>query len=253
LKGDNQALNVNKGKGPRKSDTKCDNCGCKGHTTPNCFQPGGGKEGQAPWQKMQDKDQQKAVKATDSKSKLDDKKTGGSYAFTVFGHSHPHVLTAATQKADAAIDSGATVHYCPDRAKFVTYETVSGPEIYAADGRALHSIGMGNIIINLLNGNESTEVTLRDVSHVPEMTTTLISVGCLDAARYLAHFGHGMCCIKVPDNKIIVEVLLQHKVIHTRCMKPEFGHSFVGDAEADISSGPHCVGSHKLSGDIRRD
>jgi hypothetical protein len=209
-KGDNQALNVNKGKGPRKSDAKCDNCGRKGHTAPNCFQPGGGKEGQAPWQKTQDKDQQKAAKATDSKSKPDDKKTGGSYAFTVFGHSHPHVLTAATQKADAAVDSGATVHYCPDRAKFVTYQTVSGPEIYAADGRALRSIGMGNIVINLPNGDESTEVTLRDVFHVPEMTTTLISVGRLDAAGYLAHFGRGMCRIEAPDNKIIAQVPLQH-------------------------------------------
>jgi hypothetical protein len=210
LKSDNQALNVNKGKGPRKSNAKCDNCGCKGHMTPNSFQPGGGKEGQVPWQNMQDKNQQKAAKATDSKSKPDDKKTGRSYTFTVCGHYHPHVLTPTTQKADAAVDSGATVHYCPDRAKFVTYQAVSGPEIYAADGHALHSIGMGNIIINLPNGDKSMEVTLHDVFHVPEMTTTLISVGCLDTAGYLAHFRHGMCHIKVPDNKIIAEVPLQH-------------------------------------------
>jgi hypothetical protein len=65
-------------------------------------------------------------------------------------------------------------------------------------------------MINLLNGNGCTKVTLCDVYHMLEMTTTLISISCLDAAGYCAHFRHGMCHIKVPDKKIIAEVPLQH-------------------------------------------
>src|SRR5207244_377663 len=39
-----------KGKG-RANHLHCSNCHKEGHTTENCWSPGGGAEGQAPWQK----------------------------------------------------------------------------------------------------------------------------------------------------------------------------------------------------------
>jgi hypothetical protein len=46
--------NKGKGKAPanqQKSDKKCENCKRTNHNTPDFFQKGGAKEGQAPWQK----------------------------------------------------------------------------------------------------------------------------------------------------------------------------------------------------------
>jgi hypothetical protein len=199
-KSDHQALNVNKGKNGKKGDLKCDNPNCnrKGHTKENCYQPGGGKEGQAPWQKDKDKPKS-ANKATDSGNKGDDK-SGGSYAFTVFERKQYHALVSTAEKTEAAVDSGASVHYCPDRSKFVSYQTITSQNIYAADGRALEAIGKGNITIHLPNRGKLSQVTLKDVYHVPDMTTTLISVACLDNAGYFAHFGRGVCRIEAPDS-----------------------------------------------------
>ena len=44
---EHQMLNISKGKSGKKSDLKCDNCSCKGHTKNHCFQLSSGKEGQA--------------------------------------------------------------------------------------------------------------------------------------------------------------------------------------------------------------
>ena len=40
----------NKSEKKKKSDEECENCKRKGHSAPDCFVKGGGKEGQAPWQ-----------------------------------------------------------------------------------------------------------------------------------------------------------------------------------------------------------
>src|SRR5262245_30941426 len=212
-KSGDQALNVNKRKPGKNSNVKCNNCSRKGHVESDCFRPGGGKEGQAPWQKDQDKDKDKdkaksANKVTDNNAKSE--KGEGKYAFTVFSKDDQHALTASADKSEAAVDSGASVHYCPDRSKFVTYEKVTGPAIYAADGRAMKAVGKGNIEIRLPNKGDHTKVTLQDVYHVPDMTTTLISVACLDKAGFIAHFGRGLCRIEAPDNKVIAEIPLQH-------------------------------------------
>src|SRR5262245_53499031 len=205
-KGGDHALSANRNKTGKNSSLKCGNCSRKGHIDSDCYQPGGGKEGQAPWQKK-DKDKS-ANKATDSKPKSDDK--AGKYAFTIFRTDERHALTASIGKTEAAVDSGASVHYCPDRSKFTTYEKVSGPDIYVADGRPMKAIGKGDIEIELPNKGTLTKVTLRDVYHVPDMTTTLISVARLDKAGFIAHFGQGHCRIEAPDKKMIAEIPLQH-------------------------------------------
>jgi hypothetical protein len=51
-----------------------------------------------------------ANKVTDSSEKPDDKKTGGSYAFTVFEHRQLHALATNAEITEAAVDSIAGVH-----------------------------------------------------------------------------------------------------------------------------------------------
>jgi hypothetical protein len=48
------------GKGQKsKPNVTCDNCGRDGHTKPDCYLKGGGKEGQGPWQKKSKKGKKK--------------------------------------------------------------------------------------------------------------------------------------------------------------------------------------------------
>jgi hypothetical protein len=143
-----------------------------------------------------------ANKATDSTDKPEDKKCGGSYMFTVFKCKQLHALASSTEKTEADVDSGASIHYCPNHSKFITYRTIDEQNIYAADGQSIKAIGKGNIKIYLPYQGNHNHVTLCEVYHVPDMTTTLISVACLDRARYFVHFGQGICCIKAPIRTI---------------------------------------------------
>jgi hypothetical protein len=210
-KSDNLALNVNKGKHGRKSDLKCDNCGRKFHTKDNCYYPGGGKEGQAPWQKDKSKSANTATSSenkseTKSEAKWDNKKEVGGHAFSAIRQNQLQALNSRSHKINAAVDSGASVHYCPDRQKFISYSSMDEEEIFTADGRPIDAIGRGDVHILLPNKGDFTEVTLQDVYHVPTMTTTLISVSRMDQAGYIAHFGHGVCAIEAPNKKIIAEL-----------------------------------------------
>jgi hypothetical protein len=51
------------GKGQKsKPNITCDNCGQDGHTKPDCYSKGGGKEGQGPWQKKSKQGEKKPTR-----------------------------------------------------------------------------------------------------------------------------------------------------------------------------------------------
>ena len=98
----------------------------------------------------------------------------------------------------ACIDSGASRHYCPDRAKFENYRPINGRNITTADGRTLKAVGMGDVRIELPNGSKRTKALLKDAIYAPDMAFTLISISRLDEAECFVGFHKGMCTIKDP-------------------------------------------------------
>ncbi|KAF8833827.1 hypothetical protein BDN67DRAFT_868226, partial [Paxillus ammoniavirescens] len=58
------------------------------------------------------------------------------------------------------VDSGASSHFCPNREKFTNFTAIQPKPIRIADGHTLHATGRGNILIQLPNGQECTNVTL---------------------------------------------------------------------------------------------
>jgi hypothetical protein len=205
------ALQASKSKGRKgpKSNVKCENCAKLGHSKADCFGKGGGKEGQAPWQK---KKQQGAAKATaESDAKAETPSESSAYAFVAVSQAPTgrNVAAASRQGRSAPefiVDSGATSHFCPDRARFTNYKSLQVQKIYTADGRALSALGCGDVAISLPNGATTTPVTLKDVLHVPDMETMLISIWRLDSAGFQAKFGRGVCTIAAPDGKIIGQI-----------------------------------------------
>lgn len=61
-----------------KSGAKCDNCGGSGHTQPDCWSKGGGKEGQGPRQKKS----KKADKKTDESAAVAKTQDEEHFVFT---------------------------------------------------------------------------------------------------------------------------------------------------------------------------
>ncbi|KAI6101849.1 hypothetical protein F5141DRAFT_977383, partial [Pisolithus sp. B1] len=96
---------------PNNSDKKCYNCSQVRHLAKDCWQKGGGKEGQGPHQKLV----QSAAAAM----------TTQDFAFattTLTGETA--VVSTPSQWHGAIVDSGAMSHFCPNHSKFRTFTPI---------------------------------------------------------------------------------------------------------------------------------
>jgi len=127
-----------KGRGKAKAGgVKCGNCGRDNHDTPECFQKGGAKEGQAPWQKKAAKAACTNVTSTSMKEDTSDV----IYAFTC---TSSYANAAARPKgtySDSVLDCAATDHFCPEEVRFENYRKIKPSPITAADGGTFNAIG----------------------------------------------------------------------------------------------------------------
>ncbi|GJT53730.1 retrovirus-related pol polyprotein from transposon TNT 1-94, partial [Tanacetum coccineum] len=75
------------------------------------------------------------------------------------------------------LDSGATVHVCDSRDKFVDYQKVTGKQVIMANSDRADVCGFGTVKLKFTSGKV---VTLQNVYHVPSIPKCLISVSKLD-------------------------------------------------------------------------
>jgi len=87
----------------KSSDVTCGNCKKPGHVDADCYAKGGGKEGQAPWQKNKSANTESAIVAVDD----DDNKL---FAFTCTSDyaTVAKDLDIPKSKLGACVDSGAS-------------------------------------------------------------------------------------------------------------------------------------------------
>jgi len=130
------------------SDVTCGNCKKKtGHVEADFYAKGGGKEGQAPWQKKKAKKTETVAVAAVNYDNDE------LFAFTC---TSDYADVAATlqlpkSKLGTCVDSGMSRDYSPDCLKFSNYRAVN-QDITTADGRVIKAIGMGDLHLELLNG-----------------------------------------------------------------------------------------------------
>jgi gag-polypeptide of LTR copia-type len=169
-----------------QSDVTCENCDRPGHSKPDCWSKGGGKEGQGPRQKKKGKTNEAVVVVTD-----DDNSELFVFTCTSDYIAIANFLDVPKSRLGMCIDSGASWHYCPDRTKFTDYKQVKT----TADGRTLTTARVGDLHIELPNGSGKIKTILKNAIHAPEMAFTLISISRLDKAEFSITFNKGMCTI----------------------------------------------------------
>jgi hypothetical protein len=103
-------------------------------------------------------------------------------------------------------DSGCTNHISPYRGKFENFERTSPRSFKAANKQSFSTIGKGDLVINVPNGDSFTKLRLTDVQYSPNVAYTLVSIGRLDEEGFTALFGHGKCVLRGPDGEKIGEV-----------------------------------------------
>jgi len=199
--GGNSALSARetKGKGKRSAtsskangDITCYNCNRKGHYKSDCWRPGGGKEGQGlnqqrrKGEKGQNETANSAVEGTSQ----------DQYAFAMMDLAIiAKAIKILAAKHGAIINSGATSHFCPDRAKFTNYVDITPQDVHTADGSQLSAVGHGDVQLELPLGKKCTRVTLKDTLYAPTMAFTLISTNRITEEGMAVQFEGRMCTI----------------------------------------------------------
>ena len=103
-----------------KSNKCCENCEKGGHSKAECWEKGGGKEGQG--LKAKGKEKKKTKTETGNSAAITD---SGDDSFAFFCTSTGPMITndvgIPKNELEAYIDSGASQHYCLDCNKFINY------------------------------------------------------------------------------------------------------------------------------------
>ena len=86
---------------------------------------------------------------------------------------------------------------------FVTYQEILLHPITAADKRVYYAIGVGDIIIDIPNGESSTQIRLKDALHAPDMGATIVSISRIAKAGFSVCFEGQLCKIKDSCDKVI--------------------------------------------------
>jgi transposase InsO family protein len=179
--------------GTRNGDARCTNCDAPGHLADDCWAPGGGAEGQAPWQKRKKKPKKgKAKKAEENSS--DDSEVSFM------------VAPRTCSRFGWLKDSGATTHICHERSAFTTFKshrsTIGGIQDNV-DPLEVH--GIGDIRLRcFIPGKADSHITLRNVSYCPHATDNLISESRMDKANLRIIVFGGKCEVKDRSGRVIL-------------------------------------------------
>jgi hypothetical protein len=252
---ENAAMLASKGgrgnpKGRRKPDeTKtCMNPNCLGvgHLTKDCYQKGGGKEGQAPW----DKKKGNASKA--NIASMDD--TESVALVLTVNPDNETALSVSSDTPPIIIDCGASWHFSSDREKFITFSEMAPQPIKSADGRSLQATGRGDmrILLPMGDGIQPTHITLTNVYYSPQMAHTLISMSQMDQKGHSVHIENKTCTISTPKPKphIIGQIPLVQGLYQVNIDQPKGPSNLVANVASNLVTISQL---HRLMGHINHD
>jgi hypothetical protein len=117
-------------------------------------------------------------------------------AHVVAGDDHTNSLCAEVY------DSGRTRHLSHFREDLENFTEISPKTFRVANKKTFAAVGTGELIVDVPNGANSSQLQLSEVLYSPEVGHTLISIGRLDKKG----FSGEKCTITGPDGKRVREV-----------------------------------------------
>jgi len=103
-------------------------------------------------------------------------------------------------------DSGCTTHMTPYRDALENFSSIEPKSFRAANQQNFKAVGKGEMIVEVPNGVDTSELRLTEVLYSPEVGYTLISSGQLDKCGFQFSFGNGKCQIFAPDGEKMGEI-----------------------------------------------
>ena len=197
------AAEYSKGKGNDKRRDKrkveCFNCHKTGHYKSECWAKGGSKEGQGPKRSKAAKDE--AAPAEEQAENLEawaavEEADSPTEVAAAVGRSPAQPERGHGKSTTELYDSGASRHMSPFGERFANYRTIPPRAITSADKRVFYAVGMGDLRIEVPNGESSTPIMLKDVLHAPDMGVTIVSINRITKAGYSLLFDETCCWIR---------------------------------------------------------
>ena len=100
-------------------------------------------------------------------------------------------------------DSGCTRHISPYREDFESFTDIPPMSFSAANKQRFKASGKGEMVIDVPNGVEVSQLRLTEVLYSPEVGYTLVSIGRLDEKGFTVTFGNGKCVVHGPDDECV--------------------------------------------------
>ena len=107
-------------------------------------------------------------------------------------------------------NSVCTRHISPYREDFESFVEIPPMFFSAANKQKFNASGKGEIVIDIPNSIEISQLQLTEVLYSPEVSYTLVLIGRLDDNGFTATFGDGKCVIRGPDDECI-GIILKNK------------------------------------------
>ena len=97
-------------------------------------------------------------------------------------------------------NSGCTNHISPYRNQLVNFQGTKPHHFCAVNKQTFSMTGKGELVVDVPNGQGSTQLHLHDVLFSAEVGYMLVSVGRLDEPGFTVIFGGGKCILKGEDD-----------------------------------------------------
>lgn len=110
------------------------------------------------------------------------RKNKESNAFTASGQSD---CFETYEHSKWLVDSGASEHMCCDKDLFTSLTSLKNKLVVLGDGNHISALGVGQMAVQVFNGNCWIDTTIDNVLYVPELKTNLLSVKCVTAKGYV--------------------------------------------------------------------
>ncbi|PPR01457.1 hypothetical protein CVT24_001860 [Panaeolus cyanescens] len=134
-------------------------------------------------------------------------------------------------------DSGSTRHLSPYRDNFINFQTIPPFSLRAANKGSFDATGIGEMVVNVPNGTDTSMIHLSNVLYSPEVGYNLISIGQLDEMGYTCTFRKGRCIIESPEGERVGEILRNTRGVYRveEVMSTEDEEEWVGAVEDEVT------------------